>query len=259
MTECTSGRLLVQNHHYWHKKQQFLLNEDRYPCWVVFAVEEGRFRYQIGGDIGEAAFGDWVVCPPETSFRREVLQPLSFHFLWLEWIVLPETLPSGKISIQDTERLISSYRYLRKLSELEAAQADAWKNRFVRDIWNSYVLQQLLTDDNASVTADALMLSARRTIKQRAFGPLSMRRMAEEAGLSPVQFTRRFKVAFGYSASSYLKRLRLDLGKALLTDTVLTVDEIAVRCGYENGFYFSRVFSQHVRMSPSEYRRTHRL
>ncbi|MCZ8523462.1 helix-turn-helix domain-containing protein [Paenibacillus mucilaginosus] len=47
--------------------------------------------------------------------------------------------------------------------------------------------------------------------------------------------------------------------RTLLLETSLTLDEIADRCGYENGFYLSRIFSRKMRVPPSVYRKIHRV
>ncbi|WP_281885147.1 helix-turn-helix domain-containing protein [Paenibacillus sp. YYML68] len=259
-----TGRIQLLHHYYWHEKPSFQLDEDTYPHWGIFAVEQGGFRFGIGDDEdGEATFGDWVVCPPNTPFRREVIQPkpLTFHFLRFEWATAPSMLPMGKITFRDRERLSSAYRYMQQLSALPEEQALLWRNRFVQELWDGYVLQHMLPEPAPSdpVCDDSLMLAARRKLQERAFHALSMNELAAECSLSPVQFTRRFKTAFGCTASDYVRELRLAESKRLLTETSLTIEQVAHRSGYDNGFYFSRVFSRHIQMSPSEYRRAHRV
>lgn len=106
---------------------------------------------------------------------------------------------------------------------------------------------------------DAMMDEAASLIADRAAEPLSLLELARELGLSPVQFTRRFRAAFQETPSSYLKSLRLAKARLLLKDSELNLARIAERCGYENGFYLSRVFTNSTGMSPAEYRKRHRL
>ncbi|WP_315373425.1 helix-turn-helix transcriptional regulator, partial [Paenibacillus xylanexedens] len=88
---------------------------------------------------------------------------------------------------------------------------------------------------------------------------ISLQELAQRLALSPVQLTRRFREAFQETPSGYLKRVRLKKAQNLLADSSLTLNQIAERCGYENGFYLSRVFSKTLGISPSEYRRRHRV
>ena len=94
-------------------------------------------------------------------------------------------------------------------------------------------------------------------IKEDAFEPFNMKSLSTNLNLSPVQFTRRFRAYTGMTPRDYLSHLRLDRAKNLLTKSNLTIEEIAIRCGYDNGLYFSRVFSKKMKTSPSQYRRDH--
>jgi transcriptional regulator GlxA family with amidase domain len=59
--------------------------------------------------------------------------------------------------------------------------------------------------------------------------------------------------------SDLVRSLRIRKAAGLLLDTELTLDQIAARCGYESGFYLSRVFSKSMNMSPSKYRELNRV
>jgi AraC family transcriptional regulator len=261
MNELQNGTVKLLHFTHWHNKEHFQLLEDTYPHWVIFAIQKGRFHYQLDNVTeGEAISGDWVICPPATPFRRKVLQPLSFFYLAFDWASPPTELPlHGKLTFTDQERLTSGYRYLERLSVLPPELAMQWRNRLIQELWDGYNLQQLLPDERYRDERDSLMLYARRKLQEQARQSLSMKALADDCKLSPVQFTRLFKAAFGCSPSEYIRQLRLDHGKRLLMESALTVDQIAQECGYDNGFYFSRVFSLHIGMSPSEYRRAHRL
>ncbi|OMF17503.1 hypothetical protein BK131_05935 [Paenibacillus amylolyticus] len=251
------------NHIYWKKKAAFALAEDIYDAWVVFAVEEGVFRYEIGGQTGEAGFADLVLCPPHVPFCRETITPLTFHYMQFscdaaeDECLLP---PIGKSQINDTKRLASTYAYLRQASEENDAVTTGWKTHLMMDLWQLYQWEQRQSSlMERKFTEDALMAEAAVLLEEWAGEAVSLRALAERLALSPVQFTRRFREAFQETPSDYLKAIRLKKAKALLTDSRLTLTQIAERCGYENGFYLSRVFSSTIGISPSEYRRRHQV
>lgn len=78
----------------------------------------------------------------------------------------------------------------------------------------------------------------------------------DEMGYSPDHFRRIFKKYASCSPIEYLNRLRISRAKELLRlESYLTLDEIADRCGFCNGFYFSTVFRKHENISPSEYKK----
>lgn len=250
------------NHIYWKQKGEFALTEDIYTTWVAFAVEEGIFHYEIGGQIGEASFGDLVLCPPAVPFRRTVITPLTFHYLQFSSSLEEEEFlpPAGKSLINDTKRLASTYAYLRQDSEENKGEVARWKTHFMMDLWQLYQVERRQNRlKERRFTEDARMAEAAALLEERAEEEIRLQELAQRLALSPVQLTRRFREAFQETPSGYLKRVRLKKAQNLLADSNLTLNQIAERCGYENGFYLSRVFSKTLGISPSEYRRRHRV
>ncbi|MDR6548868.1 AraC family transcriptional regulator [Paenibacillus qinlingensis] len=252
--------LKLLSHVYWHQKKEFMFERDDYPCWTLFAVEEGSFFYEIRAEQGEARLGDLVLCPPRTVFRRKTLEPLTFHFL--QFIGEPhmeqEATWQGKLSVQDLPRLTSSYRYLRTLQGWDE-ESTAHKLYLVNDLMRMVHMDQLIEESPPVTVMDEQMDEARNFLTDHAFGNLSMLELATSLGLTPVQFTRRFRKAFGQTPTEFINDLRLTRAKHLLENTTFTMDMIATQCGYENGFYLSRVFTQKIGKAPSLYRSMHRV
>jgi transcriptional regulator GlxA family with amidase domain len=83
---------------------------------------------------------------------------------------------------------------------------------------------------------------------------LSVETLAQRARLSPRQFSRRFKAAFGTSPGDYVERLRLDEARRRLPAGGQTVESIAVSVGYASDDAFRRAFERHFGVVPSAYR-----
>ncbi|WP_058300733.1 AraC family transcriptional regulator [Gorillibacterium timonense] len=254
----------LRSHIYWQRKAAFAMPVDRYESWVIFGVESGQFRYSIGEKRGIAAEGDLVVCPPGVDFAREVVTPLTFHFLLfdLEPGDPPELAPpSGKGTLNDRKRLASDYAYLRQLadSSTPGSRSWEWKTHLVADLLHLYALERIL-DEQSALPSDDLLMAEAAHYMERHFGEATqLQKLAGQFGLSAVQFTRRFREAFQETPSHYLKKLRLRKACTLLNETDLKLSQIAELCGYENGFYLSRVFTREMGVSPSEFRRLNRL
>lgn len=56
----------------------------------------------------------------------------------------------------------------------------------------------------------------------------------------------------------FLTEFRISRGKEQLTLTNLSVEEIAVSCGYRNSLAFGKVFKQKVGITPTQYRNDNR-
>lgn len=70
---------------------------------------------------------------------------------------------------------------------------------------------------------------------------------------------RRFAAETGMTVLDKLTEIRLDKAKQLLLSTKLPIYDIAVKTGYENEFYFSKIFKKKVSCSPKEYRKKYRI
>ncbi len=88
--------------------------------------------------------------------------------------------------------------------------------------------------------------------------PLYIPDMAKMASMSGSNFYRVFTALLGTSADKYLTRLRLSHAEVLLAGTDLPMSEIAVRSGFTDSNYFSRVFRRSYGCSPRDYRKQKR-
>lgn len=66
-----------------------------------------------------------------------------------------------------------------------------------------------------------------------------------------------FEKITGLTPIQYLTRYRISRAKELLTVSELTVSEVSEAVGYQDSFYFSRVFKNLTNMSPSQYRKAY--
>jgi AraC-like DNA-binding protein len=80
--------------------------------------------------------------------------------------------------------------------------------------------------------------------------PLTLGVLAERANLSIPHFCSEFKKYFKVSAIDYLIRLRTHAAAHYLADSNRSVKEVARLVGYEDIFYFSKLFKKRFGMSP---------
>ena len=84
--------------------------------------------------------------------------------------------------------------------------------------------------------------------------PLQVATLAAQANISPSHFFALFKRRTGCAPIDCFIRLRMQLACRLLDETRLSVKEIAAALGYDDPFYFSRIFKSVNHVAPSEYR-----
>ena len=83
---------------------------------------------------------------------------------------------------------------------------------------------------------------------------LSLKALAEEAGLSLSRVERLFQKVFQHSPRQLLVQCRLAAARTLIEqDPGAKIAEIAYECGYTDHSAFSRQFKSYVGMSPTAY------
>lgn len=115
--------------------------------------------------------------------------------------------------------------------------------------------QYLLVEQPASMARNHRLGFVIDYIRQNLTGKLTIEELAEKACLSRAQFFRVFQRELGMSPVRFINEERLKLAKTLMRDTRRSISEICFLTGFNNLNYFSRIFKQLMRMSPSEYRK----
>jgi LacI family transcriptional regulator len=98
-----------------------------------------------------------------------------------------------------------------------------------------------------------------RFIRDHAYDPITISKVAKEAGMCRRVFERRFAAKMGRSPKAEVMRLRLEKVKQLLTDTDWNLSRIAETTGFKYGEYLHTVFTQKIRTTPGVFRRQAKL
>jgi AraC family transcriptional regulator of arabinose operon len=83
---------------------------------------------------------------------------------------------------------------------------------------------------------------------------VTVRALARRAGLSPAHFSLCFKKQTGFAPIDYFLRLKIRRACKLLDGTKWAVERIARELGYDDAFYFSRLFRSIMGCPPKDYR-----
>ncbi|MDC0661466.1 GlxA family transcriptional regulator [Marinobacter sp. SS21] len=102
--------------------------------------------------------------------------------------------------------------------------------------------------------SDRAILQLQDWLEQRFCEPVSLTRLAQQAGLTERSLLRRFKQATGDSPNTYLQLLRVEAARRRLESTSASIEVITREVGYEDVSSFSRLFRKHTGLSPGGYR-----
>lgn len=84
--------------------------------------------------------------------------------------------------------------------------------------------------------------------------PLSLEEVAKKFFISTCYLSTIFKQETNMTFKEYIRMLKINKAKELLSDTDETIQEIAHKLGYNSSSYFSKAFHHETGLIPSEYR-----
>ena len=83
---------------------------------------------------------------------------------------------------------------------------------------------------------------------------LSVGKLVTHTGYGRSRFFELFRANTGMTPNDYLRRLRLEAARELLSNTSRSVTEIAFKVGFNSSQYFSTVFLQYTGLTPTGFR-----
>jgi LacI family transcriptional regulator len=110
-----------------------------------------------------------------------------------------------------------------------------------------------------TVVEDADVAQAMQFVRQNACRGIDVPRVAREVGLSRRALEIKFRQYLKRSPKSEIRRVQMEHAKRLLALTEKTVEAIAHVCGHVSVKYFAAAFLREVGITPSAYRKAHRL
>ncbi|MGF1826427.1 AraC family transcriptional regulator [Vibrio splendidus] len=197
-----------------------------------------------------------VVLPAETPFRFE-LDP-QYNYWKMAWMLTPDTqqwqhiasLGQGIVPFGECEQIWS----LMNLVYFEIGGRASYRKLLLSEI-----IRTLTGFEPKSTSTTARVQALYNEIESSLHQPWTVAGMAERVFISEEQLNRVTKTLFNLSPRSKLIQLRMDKATSLLKYQDWSVSMIANRLGYKDPYNFSHRFKKHFGLSPSQYRKSHRL
>jgi AraC family transcriptional regulator, arabinose operon regulatory protein len=116
-------------------------------------------------------------------------------------------------------------------------------------------LQQYRDAGRTDSEKNDIVTAAIHFMKENIEKKLTLQAIAEHAGYSASHFSVLFSKRTGYAPLAYFNQLKIQQACQLLDFTDMKVNQVCFKIGIEDNYYFSRLFSKIMGMSPREYKK----
>lgn len=241
-------------------RNKFQIEHGYHPLNSLYIIQSGEFVSQSNGITNTYKSGDVVFFPTDMEFNRRIIEPLIFHFILFERNENAKfnfTLPPGKLEFRDKIRLQATLQTFNRIASVQR-DFDNIKQHLLNDIiYQYYVETQTIPDYANEEFDDAVLIETINYMKNNISSNLNLHQLSGLVGITPSGLIWKFKTKLGTTPIDYLISLRIQLAKQLLSETKFSIQKIAVKCGFENSYYFSNLFKKRTGISPSFYRNSH--
>ncbi len=182
---------------------------------------------------------------------------------------------AGRIEVIRSQFLATIFQLLKSVKRRNPMK-DAVYNSFAKELTNrvedARSTEQVIESFNGALQRlgfvsakvwrgpSVMLLEATlQYLKDNYFEDLPLPLVAKQAGFSVPAFTRVFKQATGTSYLAYLRAIRIEHAKKLLTTTPMTVEQIAQACGFHSQHHLIRSFKKVAGETPGSYRDSHSI
>lgn len=227
--------------------------------YLIF-VTNGQLSIKIDDNTRYAPKGSFVIIPPKYKYRYEGNPPTYYLFVHFTGAYVDrflkecgfDNLPciiNSEFSVEmhkKFNKLIDTFLYNEPLS-IQASAA---------------ILQEIIVDI-AKIELDKANNSPLKVslkhIHNFYTSEIDIPYLAKMENLSYSRYVVNFKRHIGKSPNDYIIDLRLKLAKKLLDSTNMSIKQISERVGYYDQYFFSRLFKNHVGISPRNYRKSNKI
>jgi len=237
--------------------------------YEIVLMLEGTASYQLGGKMHKVPPGGIILAQP--GFREKYAwdrqRPTRHAYLHFDFAAPPRALPPPSrwpVVIPEPDPVVAPMmRHL--LGRVASRKGAGWPSLRAGTEQEAFlaVLLRVLVEP-ARVTGPrgpelpeqvhAGLAAMRDVLETDPCRPVSLDELAARASVTGKHLCRLFRASLGHPPLATFRLLKLQLAMALLGRSNLSVKEIALRCGFDNPLYFTRIFTRVYQAPPTAVR-----
>lgn len=252
----------------FNAKTPFVYHNHDHPA-IVYIIS-GSCTYKINDELYPVKKGDVIICNPgvlhgctlsqdEEMFEFHIgLTDIRFENMAPNFLISPDMVPVITMNRYEQEFFKCYNEIVSEQERHEPGTGLILKALIMKLI--VILLKETHSLDKTGVSClynpeyydrTDLVSSIISYINDRYASNISLEKIAKNMYLSPVYISRIFKEETGDSPINYLINVRLNKARALLSEGRLSISAIAKTVGYQDAYYFSKLYKKHFGCPPS--------
>jgi len=232
----------------------------RFRYWAIVYISGGTGTYQVnGGDVQPVKQGSFFMLYPGAVFNYGPGENEYWdeHYFTIEGPRIQEWLDTW---LQEPDKVKQTGEdHLAKINRIFKLMETGIPCNIDRAcLLVEALLYEFVVSSEAipKVTKTENTLELIETISDYLYRPFDAKAVCERHHISFPTLRRLVSKYTGYPLNEYVHRLKIAEAKNILLNTDQSLKEIALSLGYQDVFYFSRLFKKIVGVSPKLFRST---
>lgn len=236
-------------------------------------VLSGECTYKINNELYRVKKGDLMIFNPEVyhgkmfEAKEEILEfQTGFNNLFIENIKTSDFLPaSASPFIALSKYDIEFYKYCTEILLVHERHEVGFELILKTEIMKLIVLiLKAINIDEAEEVKDyvniesydkmSIVSSIITYIEDNYMHTISLEKISKNMYLSPVYISKIFKESTGDSPINFLIKKRLSKAVELISNGNISIKSISNAVGYNDAYYFSKLFKKYYGCPPSKYK-----
>lgn len=253
-----------------HAKYHYIDRPSGCPEHIFIYCSDGKGWFECYGKRYVVEENQFVILPPDVAHRYGASGDDPWTIYWFHfrgnkppvlsnWLGMPFSItPEHNSRIEDRIRLFEEiYHVLDNSLEKESLR---YANLSFLYFLGTILYLNTYRSSQANIKyGTSLVNLATHYMNENIERRLKLEDISTHFGYSSSYFYRLFFKSMGYAPMEYFNQLKIQRACYYLINTPRRVNEISLKLGFEDPYYFSRIFKKKMGVSPEMYRSNNRI
>lgn len=231
---------------------------------ILIHCVDGKGEVSVGSNHYKLKMNQYIVIPAHVSHSYEADKDDPWTIYWMHFggfSTLPIVTEISSVVHNKRNQLIFGKEQKTLFEKIYGFLSKGYGREIVDSValiipsfLQPYAYPEMTSWEDDSGKHDVVQ-DAITFLKSSVRSKLTLQEIAASTNLSISHFSKIFKNRTGYSPIEYLNHLKIQEACFMLKFSSLRISEISFELGFEDQYYFSRLFKEHMELSPLNYKK----